>query len=172
MIEQGYAATKLIDVAERAEMSPPHMRYYFRSKDDILAYCYERLLARVQDLLGKLPAQDPRGWLETLAELMLGGGRRSREALLVLSEANLVVARSPKLRALREDYDARVVARIEEQLSGLPLAPGQTPASAAALLMHLLSGLMLDRSLAGDDAELDTLRQHYSAALKLLLDTP
>ncbi|MEM1232053.1 MAG: TetR/AcrR family transcriptional regulator [Pseudomonadota bacterium] len=170
IVEHGYAATKLIDVAERAKMSPPHMRYYFRGKDDMLAYCYERLLRRVQGLLDTLPAQAPRTWLERLAELMLGGGRRGREALTVLNEANLVVARSPALRTLRSEYDARVVARIESQLAQLPLASGQTAASAAALLTHLLNGLMLERVLAGDDRQVEDLQQQYLAQLDLLLN--
>lgn len=171
MIEHGYAATKLIDVAERAEMSPPHVRYYFRSKDDILAYSYERLLERVQSLMEALPAEHPRAWLEMLAELMLGGGRRGREALIVLNEANLVVARSPALRKLREDYDARVVQRIAAQLEALPLKSGSS-GKAAALIMYLLSGLMLNRVLAADDRDLESLRQCFNDQLSLLLDAP
>lgn len=169
MVEHGYAAAKLVDIAERVGMSPPHVRYYFRTKDDILAYSYERLLQRVQGLLEQLQAPDPRAWLEALGDLMLGGGRRGREALIVLNEANLVVARSSALRKLREDYDARVVARLALRLEQLTLAPGQTPANAASLLMHLLSGLMLSRALAGDDRELAVLRERYRQQLNLLL---
>lgn len=169
IVEQGYAATKLIDVAEQADMSPPHVRYYFRTKDDILAYSYERLLERVQGLLARLPAEDPRAWLEQLADLMLGGGRRGREALLVLNEANLVVTRSPALGKLREAYDQLVLARIAEQFERLPLAAGQTADRAAALLMHLLSGLMLNRVLAGNDKGLSDLRSFYRQQLELLL---
>lgn len=171
IIERGYAATKLIDVAEQAEMSPPHVRYYFRGKDDILAYSYERLLERVQGLLDRLPADDPRAWLDHLSELMLGGGRRGREALIVLNEANLVVTRSPALGALRSAYDARVVARIADQFERLPLATGQKADHAASLLMQLLSGLMLSRVLAGSDEAAGDLRSTYRQQLELLLRT-
>jgi len=61
--ERGFAATRLSDVAERAQLQTPSLYYHFDSKEElieeVLALGVTRTFAHVQEKVSEAPADDP-----------------------------------------------------------------------------------------------------------------
>ncbi|HEX6391791.1 MAG TPA: TetR family transcriptional regulator, partial [Solirubrobacteraceae bacterium] len=61
--ERGFAATRLSDIADRAELQTPSLYYHFASKEElieeVLALGVTRTFARVQESVAAAPAGDP-----------------------------------------------------------------------------------------------------------------
>jgi len=65
--ERGFAATRLSDIAERAELQAPSLYYHFASKEElievVLALGVERTYAEVKRRVSEAPSDDPIGRL-------------------------------------------------------------------------------------------------------------
>lgn len=80
--ERGFAATRLSDIAERANLQAPSLYYHFPSKEDlieeVLAHAVIRTFERVQQAVSEVPGDDPVGRLraaiETHIEMVLKTG--------------------------------------------------------------------------------------------------
>ncbi len=137
----GYAQTKLVDIADAAGLATPHLRYYFRNKESILEFQYERIVGTYEELVADISAATVREWFEALAHLNFDTGRRSTRAMLVLIEANSLAARSERMKTLKRQYDLQTLAAIEQQARSSGVAdPGET----AEMIFHFLTGLMLN----------------------------
>lgn len=115
---RGYHATSLRDIAAAAGMLPGSVYYHFASKDELLQAVYAagvtRIAARVDAAVAK--KRSPRSRLEAACVAHL-------ETLLERSDYAQVVVRvlpqdaetiSAKLSRLRNDYEERFTALIEE----------------------------------------------------------
>jgi AcrR family transcriptional regulator len=49
---RGFAETGMRDIADEADLSPANLYHYFRGKDEILYYCQDRALDRMQAAVG------------------------------------------------------------------------------------------------------------------------
>jgi len=144
LVRTGYAQTKLVDIAEAAGLATPHLRYYFKNKESILEFRYDRQINDFQKLVQGLPEGDATRWFTELARVVFGAGQRSKQALLILIEAHVLVARSQRMRTLKQAYDLEMLNAMEYQLKreGVPRS-----ARNAKMLFHYLSGLMLNAAL-------------------------
>jgi TetR/AcrR family transcriptional regulator, cholesterol catabolism regulator len=65
--ERGFAATRLSDIAERADLQTPSLYYHFASKEElieaVLALGVTRTFARVKERVSEVPVEDPIGRL-------------------------------------------------------------------------------------------------------------
>lgn len=141
IVKFGYAQTKWVDIAEAADLSTPHLRYYFKNKESILEHQYEHLVQQFERAVSALPQSLGPDWFTELAHLIFDTKRRSRESVMILMQANIVTAHSAPLQALKRRYDQQIQAAIEAQLDYLDIADAR---SVAEIIFHLLSGLMLN----------------------------
>lgn len=141
VVSNGYAQTKLVDIAEQAGLATPHLRYYFKNKESILEYQYERVVARFQDSILGIKAKTSEAWFDQFVKIVFNADPRSTRAQLVLMEANILVAHSQQMRVLKHTYDKNTLKVLEQQFA---LAGHPEPARAALEVFHFLTGLMLN----------------------------
>jgi len=80
--ERGFTATRLSDIAERAELQAPSLYYHFPSKEDlieeVLSLGVKRTFEKVKEVVAEVPEDDPLGRLraavETHIEMVLETG--------------------------------------------------------------------------------------------------
>mgnify|MGYP001052308099 CR=1 FL=1 len=73
----GYANTKLIDIAVEAGLATPHLRYYFKNKESILEHQYEQIVGAFELAVQNLARETPKEWFEGLGHLLFAGGKKS-----------------------------------------------------------------------------------------------
>jgi len=142
IVDKGYAQTKLIDVADACNTSPPFIRYYFKNKESILEYQYVRVVQQFENAVAGLDQDACGAWLRSLVELIFNDHPAAQKGLLILMEANLVMARSAEMIAVKRRYDGQVMAAMAAKLSTIELADNTTPEQLAAAFFDQLSGLM------------------------------
>ena len=61
--EKGFHATGMRDVAARAGMTVGNLYYYFENKEELLSFCQDETLGRLDDLVGEIAGvASQRGW--------------------------------------------------------------------------------------------------------------
>lgn len=143
----GYAFTSLRDLAEEAEMSASHVRYYFDGKDVVLEYYLEHFIQIVRndlDEIGGLPV-DKR--IIAIADRFFGE-RVTRDRISVLFEIFGIAIHNKRLHALKVAHDEQVLAIIQRTLAeavGRPEAQVEDDAIALhALLVGLSTNMLFD----------------------------
>jgi AcrR family transcriptional regulator len=169
--ERGAAATRIADVAERAEVSPPAVLYWFDSKEQLLA---EALLADdeafyrgIRELL-----QDAARPSDRLALLIAATASASRDFALWLELLNLS-QRDAELAAARERLDARwreEVATIVRDGRAAGEFGGVDPERAALVISALLDGLTIQAALEDPAMPPERMVEVASGAAERLLD--
>lgn len=168
IVQKGYAQTKMIDVAEACDRSPPHIRYYFKNKESILAFEYERIVKQFEVAVKKLDRNSGEAWLRALAELIFSDHPKAQRSLLILMEAMLVMSRSPKMLEIKHRYDQEMLSAIEAQLTTLSLPEHVDPRSVARTLFDFLNGLMINIAVdPGDDGQ-DAIERFCAVANQLV----
>jgi TetR/AcrR family transcriptional regulator, cholesterol catabolism regulator len=70
--ERGFAATRLSDIADRANLQAPSLYYHFSSKEElieeVLSLGVKRTFAKVQQAVAEVPEDDPIGRLRAAIE--------------------------------------------------------------------------------------------------------
>ncbi len=70
--DRGFAATRLVDIAERAELQTPSLYYHFSSKEElievVLALSVERTFGHVKSSVAEIPADQPLRRLQVAIE--------------------------------------------------------------------------------------------------------
>jgi len=175
--ERGVAATRIADIAERCEVSPPAVLYWFDSKEQLLA---EALVA------------DDDQFYEELRERLAGAGD-ARERLAALFGAAADGAhdfalwmelwtwalRDADLRAARERFDSRWRATIEAVIAdgvaagefGTRVGAAIDPAQAALAIAALIDGLTVQAALGDPEVSVPRLTETVLASAERLLDT-
>ncbi len=73
VIEKGYSKTMLADVARAAGMSPSHLLYYFRGRDEILQNYFSDVVQRIIARMESSRREPTERKIELLADLFFGG---------------------------------------------------------------------------------------------------
>jgi AcrR family transcriptional regulator len=134
--EQGYEATTMTQIAQRADASIGSLYQFFPSKELLAEALFSRYVERVASLLQQLvkraPGLSPARLVDLLVELMLDV-RSDRDATAALSGAvaGIVERRKPLRGATR-----RQIAAILRAAN--PKLPETAAASAAAVIAHVL----------------------------------
>ena len=163
--ENGYAQTKLLDIAEQAGLATPHLRYYFKNKESILEYQYEQVVARFHDRVTGIAATTARAWFDEFARLTFDTDPRAKQGRLMLMEANILVARSRHMKNLKRSYDEHMLSTLEAQFRQ---AGTKSPAEAATITFHFMSGLILNTAFESKAAWEDAV-SIFNAFVKKLL---
>jgi AcrR family transcriptional regulator len=151
IVERGFAATRIADVAERAGTSPAGVLYWFESRDELLAealtFADETFAERLRARLAHLDCPSER--LVALIEGSVGG-----DEWILWMELWTRALRDPELATARQRLDDRWRAQIAEVIrEGQATGDfaGPDPERAALELSALMDGLAVQVAL-GDRA--------------------
>lgn len=159
--ERGVSATRIADVAERMDVSPPALLYYFESKDELLSealsFAEERFYEELaSELSGIESARERLVWL---VESCTAAGDYDAVLWIELWPHAL---RSDELAATRGTLDRRwrrtIAAIIREGQERGELGGGD-PDELAALVASLLDGLAIQVALQDREVSSPTARR-------------
>ena len=142
IVDKGWAATKLNDIAAKAGLVPSHVRYYFPNKEDMLTYRFSELCEEFAFRIQRLDRSSPMIWFQQLGHVVFSEDPRWKESLLVLLEINVAVPHSEQMSKIKAEADRRILREFEDQFSQLTMAANLTPAYAAQLAFATMIGLM------------------------------
>ena len=169
--ERGVAATRIADVAARAEVSPPAVLYWFDSKEQLLAEALtaddEKFYAELSERLEEAatPAERMVALIETAAE--------GADDFALWMELWTWALRDAGLRAARERFDSRWRAAIETVIAA-GVAAGEfggdiDPAQAALAIAALIDGLTVQAALGDPEVSVPRLTETVLASTERLL---
>jgi len=104
--KKGFANTSLKDIAEKAEMSSSHLRYYFDNKHAILAYYAEGICLQNREGLPALKTQSPSHLIEALAAFCLGPGQMNIELSGVIQEIAGLAVHDQRLQTIKSQHSS------------------------------------------------------------------
>jgi AcrR family transcriptional regulator len=170
--ERGVAGTRIADVAERCEVSPPAVLYWFDSKEQLLAEAltadddrfYEELAERLDE--GASPAERMVALIETASE--------SAGDFALWMELWTWALRDADLRAARERFDSRWRAAIEAIVAD-GIAAGEfgaavDPPGAALAIAALIDGLSAQAALGDPEMSIPRLTATVLGSAEKLLE--
>jgi AcrR family transcriptional regulator len=143
----GYAFTSLRDLAEEADMSASHVRYYFDGKDVVLEYYLEHFIQIVRNDLDEIAGLPVDKRIIAIADRFFGE-RVTRDRISVLFEIFGIAIHNKRLHALKVAHDEQVLMIIQRTLAeavGRPEAQVEDDAIALhALLVGLSTNMLFD----------------------------
>jgi AcrR family transcriptional regulator len=175
LTEQGYAATTISGVAERAGVSRGLLHYYFESKEDMLAQVVRRNAEPSIQLLGPLvlSSESPQQLAANISRAARGI-MESNPALFTLVYEGWVVSRQSQvvareLRLLFQRFRGALETGLQGAISRGILAPRLGAAGLSMSIMGLLDGLglqlLLDPELASAETTWVAIEQAVAAML-------
>lgn len=162
VIEKGYAATSLADVARTAGMSPSHLLYYFAGKEAILARYFALMTRRITERLDTFRTEDPRRQIDLVATLFFASKGISKSEIGFMLECFGVAVHDKEIQREKTELDRFCKAYLRELFERFPrrLAdPVNTAEVAYALLVGLRTATYFDERLAPEHA-LELFRTH------------
>ena len=171
IVEKGWAATKLNDIAAKADLVPSHVRYYFPNKEDMLAYRFAELCDEFAFRVYLLDRSSPIVWFQQFGYLAFSENRHWKETLLVLLEMNVAVFHSERMSRIKAEADQRILREFEYQLSKLTLAANLTPSSAAQLAFATMIGLLTNEVFESGPSVVEA-RSLFFASLESITGLP
>jgi len=108
IVERGFPDTRISDVAERAEVSPALVIYYFKTKDRLLTeairYAEDRWYEEGARRMAQLPTAAAR-LEEVVAMSCLPQGDGNEESWAIWLDLWATAVRHPEVRQVREEFD-------------------------------------------------------------------
>ena len=141
MLAQGFAATTLADVARAARMTPSHLLYYFKGKEDILAACFRVVTAQITSGLAALDAEPLDHLLDKVAEYFFGGKLLHKSDLGITLEFFGLAVHDKGLHQTKVQFDRMVKGWLAHTFAQYPRAPGRSPVDAAEAAYATIVGL-------------------------------
>jgi AcrR family transcriptional regulator len=131
MIERGYAALSMDDLAARVGVSKPTLYNQFPTKEDLVAamvtQLIERVFAQLEAVSEAAPLERLLGFLHTTVRLQVE--HRTSAMQLWLPEILDILERQPQSRALLQRVDALLVTTIHEAQAAGEIDPALDVAS-------------------------------------------
>lgn len=148
---KGYAQTQLRDIAQQADMTPSHVRYYFDGKQAILEWYFARtceiFAQRSQQLLDSKP-DNP---LDALAQSYFPDSPRRRAHLQVFVELRALALHNESLNQQVKEHDRQQIKRCGELLA--PLCTAAATHAIAEIAYALAQGLYMAEALERFDTQ-------------------
>ena len=116
MLARGFAATTLADVARAAHMTPSHLLYYFKGKEEILNACFEGVTAQIMSGLALLDDEPLPARLDQIAEYFFGGKLLHKSDLAITLEFFGTAVHDKTLHATKACFDRAVKAWLAHTL--------------------------------------------------------
>lgn len=146
LVEDGFAALSLREVAKRADMAVGNVGYYFPSKDSLLAALAEHIFDRWDARFRRHLPPDLTGGQATFIysiRFMIEENKRPRTKSLLL-EMWAMANRSRAISGMMDTFYRRMRAWIEDMLADIdPAMNAHTRRLRAALITAQIEGLML-----------------------------
>jgi len=148
MIEKGYAATTLSDVARAAGMKPPHLFYYFRGKDAILIAFFDAAAERLRAHVRSIEDEPFERRLDRFADMWFLEEMRTTNELGTMLEFFGLAVHKKELHGSKVAFDRELKQWIREKLLDGAQPLGEmtrvTADAVHALLMGLLTAAYFD----------------------------
>ena len=130
----GFHATGMREIAAGAGMTVGNLYYYFRHKEEILAFCQEETLNRLQSLVERVRSKPGRA-ADRLGSLIVGHVRCLNEGIPgSLAHLELPESISATLKAKRDTYEEDLRRLIREGMQESDFAPCDEKVAALAIL--------------------------------------
>ncbi|HWT23124.1 MAG TPA: TetR family transcriptional regulator C-terminal domain-containing protein [Solirubrobacteraceae bacterium] len=151
ILERGFPATRITDVAQLAGTSTGTIHYYFETRDEVLMaalrWASERLFARIE--AGADPS--PRGRLAHLLAVSVPTPGPARDEYVLWIELWLRVLHEPSLlgecEALSERWRSYFFAVVRDGAEAGEFAPGAPPDEVADRIIAVVDGLGFETAL-------------------------
>lgn len=167
-LQRGYARTTLADIAAAAEMSPSHLLYYFRGKDDVLEQYFESVAVRFSRRLDELESASSAQKIDGLADIWFRGEASTRQEIGFMLECFGAAVNDDVLRGTKADFDRRckaflgvVFAQSQNVFMGNARDASET---AYALMVGLRSAVYFD------DFHLEDAHRLFRESLRTMAD--
>ncbi|MCB9834265.1 MAG: TetR/AcrR family transcriptional regulator [Planctomycetes bacterium] len=132
--EKGFHKTGMRDVAARVGMTVGNLYYYFRNKEDLLAFCQEETLGRLDTLVRRLDAESLPA-ADRLGRLIVGHVRCLNEGIPgTLAHLEIPGDGGADLRARRDRYEASLRRILREGVAEGSFVPCDEKVAAMAIL--------------------------------------
>ncbi len=141
MLARGFAATTLADVARAAHMTPSHLLYYFKGKEEILNSCFEAVTAQIMTGLAALDDVPREERLVKVADYFFGGKLLGKNDLGITLEFFGLAVHDKDLHATKAQFDRMVKGWLAHTFAAVGCAPGLSAEDAAEAAYALIVGL-------------------------------
>lgn len=156
ILKNGYSKTSLADIAEAANMYPSHLLYYFKGKDAILEYYFQKVSDQILARIESFRTESPEQQIDRLAELFFAGDGITKSEIGFMLECFGVAVNDKVLRLEKSQLDEKCKDYLTEMFSSTPMGviPGARDSAevAYALLIGLRSAVYFDDKLDLEDA--------------------
>ena len=141
ILAKGYVKTTLADIAEAADMTPSHLLYYFKGKEDILAQYFEnvsvRFLARLEEIAGEQGRQQ----VLALADFWFRGETSTKQEIGFMLECFGAAVHDEALKVTKAEFDVSCKEYLRSIFAAAPTKPTAGVKDAAELAYAMMIGL-------------------------------
>ena len=155
IISKGYSKTTLAEIAESAGMSPSHLLYYFKGKDNILEDYFQNVALQIIERLSNFREFPPQEQIERLAELFFAGDGITKSEIGFMLECFGVAVNDKVLRKEKAEMDMQCKAYLTELFSQTPRQFISSARDCAEVSYAMLIGL---RAAVYFDDDIDLVR--------------
>ena len=168
---KGFAQTRLQDIAELANMTPSHVRYYFDGKRAILKWYFAETCKQFSRQAEELMLAAPADPITALTVSYFPEGPKRRAHLGVFLELRALALHDTQLYAQVRQHDRRQIETLAVILA--PVCGDTNPVSAAEVAYSLAQGLYMGETLQRFDTKLARLYFQITLTASISqLDTP
>jgi AcrR family transcriptional regulator len=141
MLARGFAATTLADVARAAHMTPSHLLYYFKGKEEILNACFEAVTAQIMTGLAALDEAPRAERLTRVADFFFGGKLLDKNDLAITIEFFGLAVHDKGLHTTKAQFDHMVKAWLAHTFAAVGCRPRLSAEDAAETAYATIVGL-------------------------------
>ena len=141
MLARGFAATSLAEVARAAHMTPSHLLYYFKDKEEVLNACFESVTAQIMEGLAALDSLVPAERLDGVADYFFGGKLLEKNDLGITLEFFGLAVHDKALHHTKAQFDRIVKGWLSHLFDACGCRAGSTPEDAAESAYAMIVGL-------------------------------
>ena len=156
VLRQGYAKTRLADIAEAAGMYPSHLLYYFEDKNAILVHYFQDVSQKIIAALENAKSKDPEYQIDLVADLFFGRQSITKSEVGFMLECFGVAVNDSTLSKKKSELDEYCKDYLTALFEKGPQASIFSPKASAevvyATLIGLRSAVYFDNSLSLNDA--------------------
>ncbi len=178
MARNGVERTRIIDVADEANVSAGMIQHYFRSRDDLIAATFQRFLdqSKVAWTAAIEAESDPTSKLRALLRTAVGLHMPAVALYTMWIELNAVGTRNARLNELAAagwgDWLADFETIIADGVEAGAFAPNGSPRDVAVRLVALMDGLSMHVAQHRFGMTALDMYRHVTAAAALDLSVP